>query len=437
MDIVNIKGKCLYSPKGAAREYAPIGCNFYRGCPHQCLYCYLRKGRNATVLGTDHAILKNEFTNMDIRPKKYRHLSPEDYAIVVYRREVDRHLSYLRNTGIFFSFTTDPMVSSTIALTMSAMLYAVGKGIPVRILTKNADYSDVDMTVFKNIPASLRKLIYIGFTLTGCDDQEPNASPNSARIIMMRRFHEWGYNTFASIEPIVNFVSSMNMITDTLGFCDMYMIGLMNHARDYYKSYNGKFRLDELIRTVFILQQIHGFMVYYKESVMDHDIELLHELYMNNTTPYQVGVSSEIYGSLYDWRDDRTPLQKAVNALTHLNKYMQDMSPCEEPAGIHFLLSQYHRVFADGEPVERFIDDFMASPDSCFSEKISTFYLDLTLLQDAAIKMYYKIIIKSLPAAGDEDEKMLLERLHKHITHLHDTALATKVEIQNTKPLSL
>ena len=435
MEDIIINGKCLYTPNGAAREYAPVGCNFYRGCPHQCLYCYLKKGRTANVLGIDHAVLRDEFTNMERRPKKYRGLSAMDYALVVYRREVDRHQEYLKKAGIFFSFTTDPLCGDTCAVTVSAMLYAVSKGIPVRILTKNAVYDPVDLTVFKNMPAEHRRLVYIGFTLTGRDDQEPHASPNGERIAMMRRFHEWGYNTFASIEPVVDFVSSLRMIIDTLGFCDMYMIGLMNHAKDYYKSCTGTFRLAQLNRTVFILQQIHGFKVYYKESVRNHDTGLLHELYMEETTPYKVGISSEAYGSLYDRRDDRTVLQKAANALLHLNRYLLAISPSQETVGILFLLSQYCHVFVDGEPVERFIADFMESPDSCFSEKVSMFYHDLVLLQAATSNIYYKVIIKSLPAAGDEEEKALLKRLRKHVVHLHDTALATKVEIHNTKPL--
>ena len=32
--------KVIYEPKGKAREYAPLACNLYRGCPHGCRYCY-------------------------------------------------------------------------------------------------------------------------------------------------------------------------------------------------------------------------------------------------------------------------------------------------------------------------------------------------------------------------------------------------------------
>jgi len=30
----------IYEPKGAAREYAELALNVYRGCVHRCIYCY-------------------------------------------------------------------------------------------------------------------------------------------------------------------------------------------------------------------------------------------------------------------------------------------------------------------------------------------------------------------------------------------------------------
>lgn len=223
-----LNGLCIYTPGGAAREYAAVGCNFYRGCPYQCQYCYNRKGITAKVMGVDHAVLQDKFTKIKRRPKKYRMLSGEEYAYMVFRREADRHLEYLKDTGIFFSFSTDPMCKDTIGLTMSAMLYATGKGIPVKILTKNADFTSIDRTVFKELPEEQRRLIAIGYTLTGRDDWEPHASSNEDRIRMMAQFHDWGYKTFASIEPIVDFDSSFHMIEETVGFCDQYLIGLMS-----------------------------------------------------------------------------------------------------------------------------------------------------------------------------------------------------------------
>lgn len=133
-----LKGKCLYTPGGAAREYAAVGCNFYRGCPFQCQYCYNRKGMTASVNGLSHAVLSNDFTLEKNRPKKYRHLSPEDYALLVFKRECEKWLGHLRSTGIFFSFTTDPLHEATCRLTIDAALHAAKNDIPVKILTKNA-----------------------------------------------------------------------------------------------------------------------------------------------------------------------------------------------------------------------------------------------------------------------------------------------------------
>lgn len=263
-----LNGLCLYTPGGAAREYAAVGCNFYRGCPYQCQYCYNRKGITAKVMGVDHAVLQDKFTKIKRRPNKYRMLSGEEYAYMVFRREVDHHLEYLKDTGIFFSFSTDPMCKDTIGLTMSAMLYATGKGIPVKILTKNADFTSIDRTVFKELPEEQRRLIAIGYTLTGRDDWEPHASSNEDRIRMMAQFHDWGYKTFASIEPIVDFDSSFQMIEETVGFCDQYLIGLMSKPpKNLYQIGSGiTFKANTFFRNVYSLQQNHRLNIYWKES---------------------------------------------------------------------------------------------------------------------------------------------------------------------------
>ena len=224
-----INGRCLYTPKGAAREYAAVGCNFYRGCPYQCRYCYNRNGMTAAVMGLDHAVLENEFTSIKNRPKKYRDLTAEEYAFLRFQQEVFKWQDYLRKTGIFFSFSTDPLCPDAFSLTWLCVRHATKEyGIPVKILTKNADFSAQQMLWLDMVPLERRQLIAFGFTLTGRDDWEPFASKNIERIRLMRVLHEMGYNTFASIEPIVDFDSSLSMIKKTIGFCDQYLIGLMS-----------------------------------------------------------------------------------------------------------------------------------------------------------------------------------------------------------------
>lgn len=266
---VILNGNCLYTPKGAAREYAAVGCNFYRGCPYQCLYCYNRKGMTASVNGLPYAVLSDEFTKEKNRPKKYRHLSPEDYALLVFKRECEKWLDHLRRTGIFFSFTTDPLSEATSHLTIEAALYAARNDIPVKILTKNAGGGKPLFRKF--IDCSWKNNIAIGFTLTGRDDQEPNAPSNAERIETMKFCHQWGMRTFASIEPVVDFDSSYLMIEQTVGSCDEYLIGLMSSRKANGFDPYDFVACDRFVNKVAALAFSHDLKIYWKESVRNFD----------------------------------------------------------------------------------------------------------------------------------------------------------------------
>lgn len=216
------KGKAIYKPKGKAGEYAEWACNFYVGCSNGCDYCYLKKGRGAKVLGGDKPMLKKCFKN-------------ETHALEVFEKELKANLSELQKSGLFFSFTTDPLLEKTINLTYQSVRICMDFKIPVKVLTKRADW--IDGYVIRNgnkyydfpnnIPYMNRQGIAFGFTLTGHDELEPNASTNAERIEAMRKIHEAGFKTFASIEPIIDIDSSAKMILQTKDFCDLYKVGLM------------------------------------------------------------------------------------------------------------------------------------------------------------------------------------------------------------------
>lgn len=251
--------KALYTPKGAAREYAAVGCNFYNGCYHDCQYCYLKRGVLNKTLGKTEVTLKKCFKN-------------EGNALSVFIRELQKYISYLRKTGIFFSFSTDPMLPETCMLTAEAALYAVINDVPVKILTKCSETKLGAVATLNDIPMEKRHLLAMGFTLTGRDDMEPNASPNSCRIEAMKNMKAKGFRTFASIEPIIDFESSFKMIERSAGFCDLYKIGLRSGVKkDYYRPDECAF----FIGRVTALCDKYGFKVYWKESIrkfmQEHD----------------------------------------------------------------------------------------------------------------------------------------------------------------------
>lgn len=249
-----LNGKALYTPKGAAREYAAVGCNFYNGCPHDCLYCYLKRGVLSKTLGKTEVSLKKCFAD-------------ENDALFVFKHECEKHIDHLRKTGVFFSFSTDPMLKETHMLTLKAAQFALLCGIPVKILTKCANVPLSANIILNDIEQEKRSLLAIGFTLTGRDDMEPYADSNAERIDSMKRVKEQGFRTFASIEPIIDFNSSFRMIEQSAKFCDLFKIGLRSGVKnDYYNADECAF----FIGRVTGLCEKEGFKVYWKKSIHDY-----------------------------------------------------------------------------------------------------------------------------------------------------------------------
>lgn len=208
------KGKAIYSPSGKAGEYSYWACNFYVGCSNGCEYCYCKKGILKTVMGMDKPQLKKCFKG-------------EEHALEVFEKELKANLSELQKHGIFFSFTTDPMLPETIRLTKDAIDIAINYKVPVKILTKCSDWIKIHMPFF----LIDKKYISIGFTLTGHDELEKGASTNLQRIEAMEKLHDAGIKTWASVEPIIDFVSAIQMIAQSNHCCDYYKIGLMSGAK--------------------------------------------------------------------------------------------------------------------------------------------------------------------------------------------------------------
>ena len=209
-----INGKAIYTTNGGAKEYAPVGCNFYVGCSNGCKYCYLKKGVLAHAMGDNHPLLKKCFTSVE-------------HAFEVFKMEATQNYEILKKTGIFFSFSTDPLLPECQKLTWFATEIATISDIPVKILTKSTAFFKEKGSYLKYLSDKQKDLIHFGFTLTGCDDWEPNAPSNEERIHTIKTLHEWGYHTFVSLEPIIDFNKSLQMIKDTKSWCEWYGIGLM------------------------------------------------------------------------------------------------------------------------------------------------------------------------------------------------------------------
>ena len=249
-----INGKVIYTPKGAALEYGRVGANFYTGCPHNCEYCYLKRGIIGKALGGTEVNLKKT-------------LKDPDTAFAIFEREVARHIDECRKHGIFFSFTCDPLIMETRCLTLRAIYHCVENGIPVWLLTKDATFSydpDWMSAVCEEFTPEQKAMTHFGFTLTGRDDMEPGASTNDGRILAMSRVKQAGFKTWASIEPVIDWDSADKVVIGSLDYCDHYKIGLRSGVkRDYYNPQESTERIFRLVYTIISNDRT----VYLKESV--------------------------------------------------------------------------------------------------------------------------------------------------------------------------
>lgn len=255
----NFRGKAIYNPSGKAGEYSVWACNFHVGCSNGCTYCYCKKGVLASTMGGDNPTLKKCFKD-------------EQHALEVFEKELQANLPELQKHGMFFSFTTDPLLDDHDWLYLDASLLCVDKCVPVKFLTKQAVWVDkflnIDLpSILKHSPESYKKMVELmafGFTLTGHDDLEPNADTNFDRLEAMKQLHDVGFKTFASIEPIIDFESSMGAIEQSLGYCDLYKIGLMSGQKVDKQFKND---LVKFVERICLLAKRCGAKVYWKESI--------------------------------------------------------------------------------------------------------------------------------------------------------------------------
>ena len=252
MDHNIINGKAIYTPKGAAREYGRIGCNFYTGCPHECSYCYLKRGAPSKQLGGNVAQLKKCFKD-------------EADAARILRKELDKHLEQCQRYGIFLSFSTDPLILNTRELTGIAITEALVRDIPVWILTKDSSfiYDEEFMGYIDIVNPNFRDRIHFGFTLTGRDDMEPHASTNLDRINAIRWMNIKGFSTFASIEPVIDWKSAERVVQESLPYCDHYKLGLRSGVKkNYYNVDESGAAIMRIVKTVELSKKT----IYLKES---------------------------------------------------------------------------------------------------------------------------------------------------------------------------
>lgn len=237
------KGKAIYQPTGKAAEYSEWACNFYTGCSTQCDYCYCKRGVMSAVWSSTPQ-LKKCFNN-------------ESEALSRFNGEMLKNKSELQKNGLFFSFTTDPLLFETRALTTCALFLCAEHQIPAYVLTKQ-----IEFIKYQNAWNFDKTLVYFGFTLTGMDEQERNAPSTNARLLAMEILQKRGFKSFASIEPVIDLQKALAAIKAAQPYCNLFKIGLLSGK---------KFDKNKLLDFMYSVHQLTEYKtpIYWKDSVIN------------------------------------------------------------------------------------------------------------------------------------------------------------------------
>jgi len=134
---------------------------------------------------------------------------------------------------ILLCFMADPYCKAETRhrQTRQALSILGAHGCSVAILTKGGSRCLDDLATFRAWPD---KRIKVGATLTFCRSSlsrqwEPGAADPGDRIHALQVLHDAGVRTWASIEPVIDPVESLDIIRASLPHVDAYKVGRWNH----------------------------------------------------------------------------------------------------------------------------------------------------------------------------------------------------------------
>jgi DNA repair photolyase len=214
-----LKDMKIYEPTGKAREYSPLALNYYNGCTHGCLYCYV-----PSLLGTFN--------------KSYNHSKmgfPDETGFLELKKSAEKLKSC--NKQILLSFTGDPYCGFKPEITNRVLKLLKYYNHKVAVLTKGGKNIIPDLDLIKSFKSNIK----IGATLTFINDNdslkwEPEAKLPTERIDTLLFLSENGVKTWVSFEPVIDTVQSLQLLTEVVPFIDHVKIGKLNNYKDLDKK---------------------------------------------------------------------------------------------------------------------------------------------------------------------------------------------------------
>lgn len=238
----------IYEPKGKAREYSPLALNYFDGCDHVCVYCYAKS-------------MKERFNPN----KKFETINPNiDFL------KIEKSAKKLEGCGkqILLQFISDPYCNSNYGQTKKVLEILNKYNHKVSILSKGGTKCLIDIDIFKKFG----ERITVGQTLTfdnriSSQKWEPGASIPSERIKALKILKEFKIKTWASFEPVIDIVQSINMLKQCINYVDYVKIGKLNN----YKGLDKKIDWAEFLDTAVNICREQSVEFYIKKDLTSYN----------------------------------------------------------------------------------------------------------------------------------------------------------------------
>lgn len=187
-----------------------LATNPYRGCGHECRYCYVP------------LVTKQKRSEFDAGAV------PRKGFLEMLERDAKKYQQAGITEQVMLSFTTDPYHPGDTYLTRKTICVLRENGLAFCTLTKGGTRSLRDIDLFRPERDSFAS------TLTSLNDDfsrkwERGATLPSDRIRALKAFHKRGIFIWVSLEPTIDVKASLEIVAATHTFVDLYKIGRVNY----------------------------------------------------------------------------------------------------------------------------------------------------------------------------------------------------------------
>lgn len=200
----------IYEPGGAAKEYSPLAANIYRGCGHNCLYCY---------------------APATIRMSRENFARPAPRSGVIRALERDARKFAGDNRRVLLSFTSDlyQPCEAKYKLARHVLHILNENGLAVTVLTKGGMLPTRDFDILKENP---RNEYAVSLTANHPElsaHWEPGAPEPIDRIRGLYMATEAGIRTWVSFEPVLDPEAVYDLLNFMGDIPDEIRVGKLNH----------------------------------------------------------------------------------------------------------------------------------------------------------------------------------------------------------------